>query len=121
MRFILHSQLDANCAPLQVANETLAPEIKPFVQKLYNLLADPQQYQDVILWKCVVRPLLEVLVLILVPCSHTGDAFFVAHNDRFINEVLQASFGHQNIHSFTRASSPVSHVALLTSRSLQAS
>ncbi|BGO99231.1 HSF-type DNA-binding-domain containing protein [Rhodotorula toruloides] len=68
----------------EVANETLAPEIKPFVQKLYNLLADPQQYQDVILW------------------NHTGDAFFVAHNDRFINEVLQASFGHQNIHSFTR-------------------
>ncbi|BGP28604.1 hypothetical protein JCM10296v2_000340 [Rhodotorula toruloides] len=64
--------------------EKLPPEIKPFVQKLYNLLADPQQYQDVILW------------------NHTGEAFFVAHNDRFINEVLQASFGHQNIHSFTR-------------------
>ncbi|BGP04540.1 hypothetical protein JCM10049v2_000342 [Rhodotorula toruloides] len=68
----------------EVANETLPPEIKPFVQKLYNLLADPQLYQDVILW------------------NHTGDAFFVAHNDRFINEVLPASFGHQNIHSFTR-------------------
>ncbi|BGP21442.1 heat shock transcription factor [Rhodotorula toruloides] len=68
----------------EVANGTLPPEIKPFVQKLYNLLAEPQLYQDVILW------------------NHTGDAFFVAHNDRFINEVLQTNFGHQNIHSFTR-------------------
>lgn len=35
--------------------------------------------------------------------SHTGDAFFVAHNDRFINEVLPTAFGHSNVHSFTRA------------------
>ncbi|GAA5907728.1 hypothetical protein JCM8208_005501 [Rhodotorula glutinis] len=60
------------------------PEIKPFVQKLFSMLSDPEHYQDVILW------------------NHAGDAFFVAHNDRFINEVLPNAFGHSNVHSFTR-------------------
>ncbi|GAA5838544.1 hypothetical protein JCM9279_003277 [Rhodotorula babjevae] len=60
------------------------PEIKPFVQKLFQMLSDPEHYQDVILW------------------NHAGDAFFVAHNDRFINEVLPNAFGHSNVHSFTR-------------------
>ncbi|BGP36489.1 hypothetical protein JCM10450v2_000388 [Rhodotorula kratochvilovae] len=60
------------------------PEIKPFVQKLWDMLSDPQHYQDVILW------------------NHAGDSFFVAHNDRFITEVLPSAFGHSNVHSFTR-------------------
>ncbi|GAA6056010.1 hypothetical protein JCM3770_002140 [Rhodotorula araucariae] len=60
------------------------PEIKPFVQKLWDMLSDPQHFQDVILW------------------NRAGDAFFVAHNDRFISEVLPSAFGHSNVHSFTR-------------------
>ncbi|GAA5866407.1 hypothetical protein JCM1840_001306 [Sporobolomyces johnsonii] len=58
--------------------------VKPFIEKLHYLLSRPHEYQDVILW------------------NHDGDAFFVAHNDRFINEVLPAQFSHANIHSFTR-------------------
>ncbi|GJN92233.1 hypothetical protein Rhopal_005263-T1 [Rhodotorula paludigena] len=71
------------------ADEPASPpvEIKAFVQKLYNMLADPDHYQDVLLW------------------NHDGDAFFVAHNERFVNEVLPSAFGHSNIHSFTRTSS----------------
>ncbi|GAA5931865.1 hypothetical protein JCM1841_000833 [Sporobolomyces salmonicolor] len=57
--------------------------VKPFIEKLYYLLSRPHEYQDVILW------------------NHDGDAFFVAHNDRFIHEVLPAQFSHANIHSFT--------------------
>ncbi|KWU42094.1 hypothetical protein RHOSPDRAFT_27191 [Rhodotorula sp. JG-1b] len=60
-------------------------EIKPFVYKIFAMLSDPERYQDVILW------------------AHTGEAFFVAHNDRFVNEVLREQFQHTNIHSFTRA------------------
>ncbi|GAA5980832.1 hypothetical protein JCM10908_003884 [Rhodotorula pacifica] len=59
-------------------------EIKPFVYKIFAMLSEPERYQDVILW------------------DHVGEAFFVAHNDRFVNEVLREQFQHGNIHSFTR-------------------
>ncbi|GAA5873087.1 hypothetical protein JCM3774_000336 [Rhodotorula dairenensis] len=59
-------------------------EVKPFVHKVYAMLEDPDRYQDVILW------------------DHSGEAFFVAHNDRFVGEVLREQFQHSNIHSFTR-------------------
>ncbi|BGP52504.1 hypothetical protein JCM8202_000151 [Rhodotorula sphaerocarpa] len=59
-------------------------EVKPFIFKIFSMLSDPERYQDVILW------------------DHVGEAFFVAHNDRFVNEVLREQFQHTNIHSFTR-------------------
>jgi len=72
------------------------------------MLSDPEHYQDVILWKCVLVPLScelrDVGLTRTHARSHAGDAFFVAHNDRFINEVLPNAFGHSNVHSFTRAS-----------------
>ncbi|GAA5918634.1 hypothetical protein JCM6882_007888 [Rhodosporidiobolus microsporus] len=59
-------------------------DIKPFIHKLFAMLSDPASYSDVITW------------------SSDGTAFFVAHNDRFLNEVLPRQFQHNNITSFTR-------------------
>lgn len=85
-------------------------EVKPFIFKIFSMLSDPERYQDVILWECVLPrrfrkaccsdPLTRILH------SHVGEAFFVAHNDRFVNEVLREQFQHSNIHSFTRESLP---------------
>ncbi|KAG0664067.1 hypothetical protein C6P46_001928 [Rhodotorula mucilaginosa] len=70
--------------PSSAFDDPTATEIKPFVYKIFAMLSDPERYQDVILW------------------DHTGEAFFVAHNDRFVSEVLREQFQHTNIHSFTR-------------------
>ncbi|GAA5896280.1 uncharacterized protein JCM6883_006858 [Sporobolomyces salmoneus] len=61
-----------------------ASSVKPFIEKLYGILARPDTYGDVMKW------------------SDSGDSFFVAHSERFIREVLPEQFSHQNIHSFTR-------------------
>ncbi|GAA5875825.1 hypothetical protein JCM16303_004010 [Sporobolomyces ruberrimus] len=58
--------------------------IKPFIEKLYGILSRPDTYGDCMKW------------------SASGDAFFVAHSDKLVREVLPEQFCHSNIHSFTR-------------------
>ncbi|KAK4699786.1 hypothetical protein P7C70_g6471, partial [Phenoliferia sp. Uapishka_3] len=61
------------------------PKIKPFVSKLHSLLADPDSFQDCIVW------------------DQTGTSFVLSHaNPRLLQDVLPKTFGHQNLQSFTR-------------------
>ncbi|GAA5828107.1 hypothetical protein JCM11251_002592 [Rhodosporidiobolus azoricus] len=69
--------------PLEKSDEE-PTDVKPFIHKLFAMLSDPSAYSDVITW------------------SSDGTAFFVAHNDRFLQEVLPQQFQHNNITSFTR-------------------
>ncbi|GAA6014830.1 hypothetical protein JCM11491_002131 [Sporobolomyces phaffii] len=58
--------------------------VKPFIEKLYGILSRPATYGDCMRW------------------SDAGDSFFVAHSEKFVQEVLPEQFCHSNIHSFTR-------------------
>lgn len=58
--------------------------VKPFIEKLFNILSRPATYGDCIKW------------------SASGDSFFVAHTEKLTRDVLPEHFSHSNIHSFTR-------------------
>jgi len=59
--------------------------LKPFIEKLYNILAQPGSFRDCLVW------------------DEGGTAFIVSHaNPRLLQQVLPDAFGHSNLHSFTR-------------------
>ncbi len=59
--------------------------LKPFIEKLYNILAQPASFRDCLVW------------------DEAGTAFIVSHaNPRLLQQVLPDAFGHSNLHSFTR-------------------
>ncbi|SGZ30654.1 BQ5605_C049g12424 [Microbotryum silenes-dioicae] len=70
---------------------------KPFILKLYHMLANPSEFSDVISW------------------DPPGTSFVVSHNERFTRDVLPALFGHGNIASFTRQLNVYNFVRLTTS------
>lgn len=59
--------------------------LKPFIEKLFNILAQPAAFRDCLVW------------------DESGTAFIVSHaNPRLLQQVLPDAFGHSNLHSFTR-------------------
>lgn len=59
--------------------------LKPFIEKLFNILAQPASFRDCLVW------------------DESGTAFIVSHaNPRLLQQVLPDAFGHSNLHSFTR-------------------
>ncbi|SCV68299.1 BQ2448_420 [Microbotryum intermedium] len=90
-----HSGRTSSEADSQPSFDDDAP--KPFILKLYHMLANPGEFSDVISW------------------DPPGTSFVVSHNERFTRDVLPALFGHGNIASFTRQLNVYNFVRLTTS------